>query len=93
MNYKLEKIGFLRKYKPIYRFDEKVVIGSSVKLVFRLTDKKDVQSERLWVNVTKISEGGRNIEGYIDNDPIHIDLKYKDKITFKYYNIFDIDNS
>ena len=94
MNYKLAKIGLLRKYKPLYDPDDVIAPGSSVKLVFILTDKDaEVNAERLWVTVTKVAGGGKQLEGTIDNDPLYVDMKYGDTIFFSYGNVFDIDNS
>lgn len=93
MNYKLEKVGMFRKYKPQYKSGDKIVVGSSVKLVFKLLDNKDVNAERVWAEVTKVGKNNKAFEGYIDNDTIYLDLRYKDKVKFSLSNVYDIDNS
>ena len=93
MNYKIEKVGIFRKYKPIYDSKEKVLVGSSVKLIFKLTDANtEFHAERIWVEVTKIDEKHHKYYGKIDNDPTRIDARYGDEVTFDASNIFDIDN-
>lgn len=91
MMYTLEKIGKFRKYKPIYNTNEPIKIGTSVKLIFKLPSDKEVNAERLWIDVTDIGRG--TITGKIDNDPVCVDMKYGDIVTFTKQNIFDIDNS
>lgn len=94
MNYRIEKVGLFRRYKPLYDTKNHIVPGSSVKLVFKLTDKSaEVNAERLWIDVTKVSHDGKHLEGTIDNDPLYVDLRYGDAIEFEVSNIFDIDNS
>ena len=91
MNYRIEKVGRFRKYKPIYSTDEDIQIGSSVKLILKLLiSENDANAERLWVTITNID--GSKYTGNIDNDPVYVDLKYKDEITFTKQNIFDISN-
>lgn len=93
MNYRIARVGLLRKYKPIYAPREKINIGSSVKLVFLLKDKDaEINAERIWVEVMKISDNGKSFAGKIDNDPQFVDLKYEDIIEFSVDNVFDIDN-
>jgi len=94
MNYRLAKVGLLRKYKPIYSADEQIVVGTSVKLIFELTSRDaEVNAERLWVDVLEISANGKMFKGKIDNVPQFVNLKYTDIIEFSIHNVFDIDNS
>jgi len=50
-----------------------------------------VNAERLWIDVTNVE--GKYYKGKTDNDPLYVDAKYGDEISFTRSNIFDIDNS
>lgn len=88
MNYKIEKIGKFRKYKPIYDPSMQISVGSSVKLIFKILESSAVNAERLWVTITEIS--GKTYKGVIDNDPQYVDIKDGEEVVFTKANIFDV---
>ena len=92
MNYRIEKVGKFRKYKPIYGKKTPIEAGTSVKLIFKILDNhhEGTNAERLWVKVESIN--GSDIVGTIDNDPVAVDLKNRDVVNFKVNNIFDIES-
>lgn len=64
-----------------------VQVGDTVKLVFKPTGKQD--SERMWVNVTKVDAYG-SYRGTLANDPIIVGIKYQDPVSFTDKHICDI---
>jgi uncharacterized protein YegJ (DUF2314 family) len=67
-----------------------IIIGDSVKLVFRGNAKTDGYAvERMWVKVLKFDRG--KIIGKLDNDPYEIiDLKSGDIIEFNSNQVLEI---
>lgn len=89
MNYKLEKVGNFRRYKPLYSRGCKILPGSIVKLIFKIHDKQaQLNAERIWVKVISVHNG--KFTGIIDNDPIHPNLSEGDKVEFEKIHIYDI---
>lgn len=66
---------------------EGVLPGTTVKLGFEVKDK-DLAGERMWVEVTAVD--GDQFTGTIANDPIVIDGKYGDPVSFEPKNILSI---
>ena len=62
-----------------------------VKLIFRFDsdDPEAPNAERMWVEITKVSD--RKFEGVLDNDPAYIkDIKCGDPLTFKRKHIIQV---
>lgn len=59
-------------------------LGDEVKLIFDFesSDPEAPKAERMWVEITEISE--RKFKGVLDNDPVYIsDLKCGDPVSFE----------
>ena len=52
---------------PARKVRENLEVGQLVKLLFRISNGSEEQVERMWVEITKITDDG--YEGILDNDP------------------------
>ena len=79
-------------YKPSQQVIAQLEPGNQAKLIFSFdSDDPDApQAERMWVEITEVSEDG--FSGYLDNDPEYIkDLKYRAPLQFEKCHIIDTD--
>ena len=79
-------------YKPSEEVISQLKAGNQAKLIFtfRSEDPEAPRAERMWVEITEVTQNG--FSGYLDNDPAYIkDLKYKDPIEFSECHIIDTD--
>ena len=65
--------------------------GDHVKLMF-MTGLKDAPgAERMWVNVTRINSDA-SITGSIANDPVYVNARLGDPVTFEHRHIINIEH-
>lgn len=79
-------------YKPSQQVVSQLRPGNQAKLIFTFesSDPETPRAERMWVEITEISDNG--FRGYLDNDPAYIqDLKYQDTLEFEECHIIDTD--
>ena len=79
-------------YKPSRQVIAQLEPGNQAKLIFSFdSDESSApQAERMWVEITEVSEDG--FFGYLDNDPAYIkDLKHRDPLQFEECHIIDTD--
>ena len=79
-------------YKPSSQVVSQLLPGNQAKLIFTFesTDPEAPRAERMWVEITELTENG--FRGFLDNDPVYIeDLKYKDFVNFQECHIIDTD--
>ena len=79
-------------YKPSPEVVSQLRSGNQAKLIFAFEsdDPEAPRAERMWVEITEITENG--FRGYLDNDPVYIqDLKHQDILEFEERHIIDTD--
>lgn len=62
--------------------------GDNAKLIF--SDKNGENVERMWVKLTKIDKEGGEWKGELDNEPLGLKIKYRQKIIFHPFDIIDV---
>jgi hypothetical protein len=78
-------------HKPSSEAVQMLKPEDGVKLIFRFDsdDPEAPNAERMWVEITKVSD--RTFEGVLDNDPAYIkDIKCGDPLTFKGKHIIQV---
>jgi hypothetical protein len=78
---------------PSFEEIQNLEVGNWAKLCFENPDeKRRIGSERMWVKVTGILKENEvtKIHGYLDNDPVVVDLKHGEKIIFEPKHIYSI---
>ena len=79
-------------YKPSSEVTALLKAGNQAKLIFQFeSDDPDApRAERMWVEITEVTDNG--FCGTLDNDPDYIqDIKYQDPIEFQACHIIDTD--